>query len=245
MSSATTIEKAMLYEKYRLPYAEEMVGALRERIGKVEVIADIGAGTGQLARMFADGSTKIYAVEPDPAMREVATLSLENFSQIEVVARCAEETTLVTNSIDLIVVGNAFHRFKPEACGELRRILKKQGWVALVGYTFTNKAFTDMLFAKLSVLKAMANKQEKSWHRTPIDNLFGDNQLHTLKFRQSIVEDWVSFFGAACAVIEAPERTDREFVAFEAINREVFDAFAVAGKIQIEYETTVSFGLPG
>ena len=31
MISATIIEKAMLYEKYRLPYAEEMVGDLRGR----------------------------------------------------------------------------------------------------------------------------------------------------------------------------------------------------------------------
>ena len=58
------------------------------------------------------------------------------------------------------------------------------------------------------------------------------------------MEDWGSFFGAACAGIEAPERADKEFVEFEAINREVLDAFAVAGKIRIEYETTVSFGQP-
>jgi len=55
---------------------------------------------------------------------------------------------------------------------------------------------------------------------------------------------WTAFFGAACAGIEAPERTDRDFMQFEAINREVFDAFAVDSKIQIDYETRVSFGQP-
>jgi hypothetical protein len=55
---------------------------------------------------------------------------------------------------------------------------------------------------------------------------------------------WTAFFGAACAGIEAPERTDRDFRRFEAINREVFDAFAVDGKIQIDYETRLSFGQP-
>ena len=42
---------------------------------------------------------------------------------------------------------------------------------------------------------------------------------------------------------EAVDDTDH-FMQFEAINREVFDAFAVDSKIQIDYETRVSFGQP-
>jgi ubiquinone/menaquinone biosynthesis C-methylase UbiE len=239
-----TIEKAILYKKYRLPYAQEMVSDLLGCIGEVEVVADIGAGTGQLARMFADGNRKIYAVEPDAAMRQVAEVSLARFPQIEVINGSAEQATLADNSIDLIIVGNAFHRFKSEACTEFRRVLKKRGWVALVSYTFTNKAYTDMLFPKLGALKEVAGRQKKSWHRTPIENLFGSGQLHTLSYSQSYTEDWTSFFGAACAGIEAPERADEDFSQFEAINREVFDAFAVDGKIKIDYETRVSFGQP-
>ncbi len=88
MISAISVEKATLYEKYRLPYANEIVGDLLRHIGEVEVVADIGAGTGQLARMFADGNTKVYAVEPDPAMRKVASASLIGFSKIEVIDGC-------------------------------------------------------------------------------------------------------------------------------------------------------------
>lgn len=237
MISATTIEKATLYEKYQLPYAEEIVGNLLGLIGKIEVIADIGAGTGQLVRMLAYGNRKVYAIEPDPAMRKVAMEALKGFPQIEIVAGCAEQTTLTANSIDLIVVGNASHRFKPEACAEFGRILKKQGWIALVSYTFTDKAFADMLFSKLGTLKAMTTRQEKAWPRTPIETLFGDNQFHIRSYPQSYVGDWTAFFGAACAMIETPMCTEQEFVQFEAINREIFDAFVVDGKIEIEYET--------
>ena len=42
---------------------------------------------------------------------------------------------------------------------------------------------------------------------------------------------------------EAVDDADH-FVRFEAINREVFDAFALAGKIRIDYEICVSFGRP-
>jgi hypothetical protein len=46
MISTISVEKATLYEKYRLPYANEAVGDLLGRIGEVQVVADIGAGTG-------------------------------------------------------------------------------------------------------------------------------------------------------------------------------------------------------
>ena len=244
MTNTVSVEKATLYEKYRLPYSNEMEGDLLERIGEVEVIADIGAGTGQLARRFAGRSTKVYAVEPEPAMRQVATASLADFATIEIIAGFAEQIPLPENSIDLIVVGNAFHRFKPEACEELRRILKKQGWIALITYDFTNRAFAEMLFSKLAALKGVATRMEKTWHRMPVQALFEDAKIHTLSYRQSLTVGWTAFFGAACSGIEAPACNDEDFVAFEALNREVFEVFAVDGRIQIDYETRVSFGQP-
>jgi SAM-dependent methyltransferase len=244
MIRAISVEKAMLYEKYRLPYANEAVDDLLRCIGKVDIVADIGAGTGQLARLFAEKSTKVYAVEPEPAMRQVASAALADFATIEIRAGFAEQTTLAENSIDLIVVGNAFHRFKPEVCAEFCRILKQQGWIALFTYTFINSAFTDKLFSKLATLKRVANRIEKAWPKTPIQNLFGKGQIYTLSYPQSHTGDWTAFFGAACAGLEAPEHNDRDFAQFEAINREVFDTFAVNGKIQIDYETQLSFGQP-
>ncbi|HNT76522.1 MAG TPA: class I SAM-dependent methyltransferase [Anaerolineae bacterium] len=244
MLGGTTVEKAILYEKYRLLYAREAVDDLLGHMGEVQVVADIGAGTGQLARLFADRCARVYAIEPDPAMREVASASLASLASIEILAGFAEQTTLAEDSVDLIVIGNAFHRLKPEACQELRRILKKPGWIALFTYAFTNQAFTETLFSKLATLKSMTSKMEQSWHRTPVQNLFGEGQLHTLRYRQSHTEDWTAFFGAACSGIEAPTCSDQDFVEFEALNRQVFDAFAVDGKIQIDYETQVSFGQP-
>ncbi len=242
MTDSTTLEKAKLYEKYRLPYANAVADDLLNRIGKCEVIADIGAGTGQLTRLFANKCKKIYLVEPSLAMRTVASFSCGKFKTVEICANSAEQIAVAENSIDLIVIGNAFHRFRPEATKELRRILKKHGWVALFSYKFKNQAFTQMLFSKLATLRSLSGKIDKAWHKTPIQELFGGCQTQTVSYPQSHEQDWTAFFGAACSGIEAPERTDREFAQFERINREVFDKFAVNGIFQIDFETHVLFG---
>jgi SAM-dependent methyltransferase len=239
-----SIEKAKLYEKYRLPYASQGVRDLLDHIGSVEVIADIGAGTGRLARLFAEHGSQLYAVEPDPAMRQVAATELAEWDNIELRDGSAEQTTLAERSIDLIAIGNAFHRFKPKACAELRRILKPTGWIVLFTYTRSNRALEDLLFPKLAVLKGMMKEVKQAWHGMPEQELFGNCDVHRRSYQQSRADDWTIFFGSECSGIEAPEPGDPEFGQFETISREVFNAFAVDGVVQVEYETHIAFGQP-
>ena len=241
---AVSIERANLYEKYRLPYATQAVTDLLDYIGPVQVMADIGAGNGQLARLFAGRCPRIYAVEPEPAMREVASTALAHWPTIEVRAGSAEQTTLAEHSLDLIVVGNAFHRFKEEACAELRRILKPSGWVALFSWALTNKALEDMRNARLAELTVARSRVSKVWHGLPPEALFGDAYIHRRSYPQSRTDDWTTFWGSACTWLEAPEPGDEEFGPYEALNRDVFEAFAVNGTVEITYETHLAFGQP-
>jgi SAM-dependent methyltransferase len=241
---AVSIEKATMYERYRLPYASQAVADLLDYIGPVQVIADIGTGTGQLARLFADRCTRLYAVEPEPAMRQVASTALAEWTTVEVRAGCGEHTTLDDRSVDLIVIGNAFHRFKPEACTELRRILKPSGWIAIFWYSLTNKPLADMRAEKLATLKHAVSRMAELWLETPARELFGEADIHTWTYRQSRTDDWTTFFGSSCTWLEAPEPGDPEFGPFEAINREVFEAFAENGAVQVDYETYLAFGQP-
>ena len=135
-------------------------------------------------------------------------------------------------------------RLRPEACDELRRILTGRGHIALFYYSLANTALTDMLFGKLASLEGLSSRIDRSWHRLPIEALFGEARLQTISYPQVTTENWQAFFGAACAGVEAPEPADPEFSRFEQINREVFDTFAVDGQLRIEYETRVTFGRP-
>jgi len=72
---------------------------------------------------------------------------------------------------------------------------------------------------------------DQAWHRLPLETLFGPALMQASSYPQPQPQVWTAFFGAACSGIEAPERADPDFDAFEAINREVFEAFAVAGGV--------------
>ena len=244
MSNTMSLEKARLYEQYRLPYPAAMVDDLLKQIARPETVADIGAGTGQLSRLFADHCDLIYAVEPDDAMCQVASEALQNWPNIHIVHAAAEHTTLPDESIDLILIGNAYHRFRHEAINDLHRILKPNGWVALTTYTFTNQAFASRLFPKLGALKSMAARSAQAVHRLPMTELFGEQPIRTLRYPQTYDEDWTAFWGSARSGIEAPLPTNADFAQFEAINRDVFETFSTDGQIRMEYETRMDFGQP-
>jgi SAM-dependent methyltransferase len=244
MNDQISFAKARLYDQYRLPYAAQAVDELLRRIGQVQMIADIGAGTGQLARLFPGRCSRLYAIEPDPSMRAVAALALTDFPNIDILPGTAEHTGLPDRSLDLIVIGNAYHRFHPQAAAELRRILKPGGWAALFSYKFSNLSQAEMLSARLRAIKSIAARTAQSWHNLPVEVLFGRAPTLSLSVPQTCREDWEAFFGAACAGIEAPESGDPEFAQFEEIHRQVFDTFAVNGQLQIEYQTLVTFGQP-
>jgi len=236
-----SIERAKLYEKYRMPYAQDAVPDLLRKIGDVDVVADIGAGTGQLARQFVPHCRIVYAVEPDASMRSVAQDALRG-TCARVVDGTAERTTLPAQTIDLIVVGNALHRFRREACAEFARILKPDGWLAVFSYASLDTAFQESLAARLSSLPQLPARSRKAIHRVPHVEFFGGSEVSTLRYEQLCVRKWDEFFGAACGGIESPERSDVEFPPFEQVNRELFDEFAEDGRISLRYGTNILFG---
>lgn len=137
MSNPTTrfSDRVDNYIKYRPSYPVEILEVLRNQCGLTPdaLVADIGSGTGILTKLLLESGNKVFAVEPNQAMREAAEKTLGHDSNFCSVAANAEASKLDTASIDLVVCAQAFHWFDREkAKVEFSRILKSGGWAALI-----------------------------------------------------------------------------------------------------------------
>ena len=123
------------YVKYRPGYPPEVLRLFQNEINLQidSVVADIGAGTGISAKIFLENGNRIFAVEPNEAMRNAAAEFLTDYSNLMLVNGTSENTTLENDSVDFIVAAQAFHWFKQgETRKEFKRILKDEGFVALI-----------------------------------------------------------------------------------------------------------------
>jgi ubiquinone/menaquinone biosynthesis C-methylase UbiE len=65
-------------------------------------------------------------------MLEQAKKELQSYPKCQLIQATAEDTTLEDTSIDLITIGQAFHRFNNTAFkNEAKRILKKEKYIAI------------------------------------------------------------------------------------------------------------------
>jgi SAM-dependent methyltransferase len=88
-------------------------------------VLDLGAGTGKLTRALVPRFGRVYAVEPDDAMRDVLE---EVVPGAEALPGSAEAMPLADNEVDAVFSGEAFHWFAtPEALAEIVRVLRPRG----------------------------------------------------------------------------------------------------------------------
>src|SRR5512146_1480557 len=123
------------YIKYRPGYPAGVVETLRDECGlaPASIVADVGSGTGLLARILLGYGCRVYGIEPNAEMRAAGERLLEGYPLFTSLGGSAEETGLPDASVDFVTAGQAFHWFDPlRAREEFQRILKPRGWVALV-----------------------------------------------------------------------------------------------------------------
>jgi ubiquinone/menaquinone biosynthesis C-methylase UbiE len=94
-------------------------------------VVDIGAGTGKLTRAMLKAGYHVLAVEPNAAMRAVAT-AMEDHEQATWVAGKAEALPLGTNQFDIATFASSFNVVDQRlALHEASRVLKPAGLLAI------------------------------------------------------------------------------------------------------------------
>jgi SAM-dependent methyltransferase len=121
--------RADAYAVGRPSYPAAAIDALLEGLGDPAAlaVADLGAGTGLSSRAIAARGPRVFAVEPNAAMRENAAPD----ERVRWFAGTAEATTLPDGSVDVVAAFQAWHWVDhPAAVAEARRILRPHGRLA-------------------------------------------------------------------------------------------------------------------
>lgn len=126
--------KAADYTFGRPGYAPEAVAMITENLIRPGgAVADVGAGTGILAREFIRRGIDTYCVEPNADMRAQAEAALGGDVHFHMVPAPAEHTTLPDGSMALITAASAFHWFDKGAFAlECARVLEPDGQVCIL-----------------------------------------------------------------------------------------------------------------
>ncbi len=139
---------------------------MRQRCGLTEgsEIADVGSGTGALARLFLKTGNRVFGVEANPEMRRAGERLSRQHGRFTSVAAPAEDTTLPDGSVDLVTAGQAFHWFDPDLTrAEFARILKPGGCAALVWNTRRREG-RPFLVAYEELLQACGTDYREVYH---------------------------------------------------------------------------------
>ena len=235
------------YVRYRPSYPAEVLELLKTECGlsASSVVADIGSGTGKLTELLLKSGCRVFGVEPNREMREAGERWFGQSPQFTSIAASAETTTLQSNSVDLIVAGQAFHWFDRKRCRvEFSRILKPGGWVALIWNERRTDA-TPFLAAYEKLLRDFATDYVQVNHRnidsaSLCDFFRAEPELKRFPYVQYF--DLEGLTGRLLSSSYAPERGQPKHEAMLARLQQVFDTHQKGGQVAFDYDTLVYFG---
>jgi ubiquinone/menaquinone biosynthesis C-methylase UbiE len=235
------------YVRYRPGYPAAIITYLQQQFGmnKAQQVADIGAGTGISSALFLSAGYKVTAVEPNNKMREKAIELLNTFPQFNAVDGTAEHTTLVNNTIDIIIAGQAFHWFDMAAAkAEFKRILKDDGYVVLIwNERLIASAFEkeyDQLIIKHG--KDYVEVGHRNIDDKNIGAFFSPQPFHYKTFANRQLFDMEGLQGRLLSSSYMPVKGDAGYDAMIEDLRKLFERYKEEGFITINYLTKVYAG---
>ena len=235
------------YVKYRPGYPTEILQLFRDEMNlqNDSVVADIGAGTGISARIFLANGNRVFAVEPNAAMRGAAAEFLRDYPNLTLVDGTSENTTLTTNSVDFVVAAQAFHWFQPAETGkEFERILKNGGFVVLI-WNERQLDSTGFLREYENFLHEFATDYAEVRHENTSAEIIGEFFQANFKqktFQMAQTFDYAGLEGRLLSSSYTPTVENPRFEAMIKDLKRLFTKHAKTGRIDFLYDTKVYYG---
>lgn len=240
-------DRADAYARSRPTYPADAIDAIlagfSPRPGSPILAADIGAGTGISSRLLAQRACRVYAVEPNAAMRaRGAADSAASGLEIEWLDAAGEATTLDDQTLDLVLCAQSFHWLdRPRALSEFHRILRPYARLALLwnvqdrddpltaGYcTIMSRHAVDMPKSPWSLPGAAADLVE--------DERYAGYRALVFPHEQPLDRD--GFIERALSASYAP-KNGQPFLAMAADLRELFDEHQREDRVVLRYKTEI------
>lgn len=241
-------DRAEDYVKYRPHYSHDVVHALRQACGLEpdHLIADVGCGTGMLAKIFLENGNRVIGVEPNQAMREAGEKYLSGYPAFRMVDSSAESTTLPDASVDFVVAGQAFHWFRPvEARAEFARILKPGGWAGLVWHhrdalaTPFLRAYEEFV-GRFSVdYEHVSQKYVANYDQ--LQHFFAPNAMTMIQQQNAQSLDFDGLRGRLLSSSYIPKSGPKHDAMLEALPQ-LFSSHAIDGHVALQYDTNIYYG---
>ena len=235
------------YLRYRPRYPQALVSVLQEEVGLAPewVVADVGSGTGLSAEPFLDHGNLVFAVEPNAEMRRAAQERLRHRPRFRSVDGSAEATGLEEASVDLVVVGQAFHWFDRERSREeWIRILRPPRWVVLVWNTrrLTGSGFLEGYEA---LLREFGTDYQEVRHDRmepgALEAFFGGPvRRRTLPHRQVLGYEGLEGRLRSTSYVPSPGHGNHQ--AMLGALQKLFGEHQMGGRVTMEYETEIYTG---
>ena len=235
------------YLKYRPSYPAAIIPLLESECGLTPetLVADVGSGTGFMTEMFLSHGNRVIGVEPNAEMRSAGDRLLTKYPNFSSMNATAEATTLLDQSIDLIVAGQAFHWFdRRKTKIEFTRILKPGGWVVLIWNGFRVESSALVRGYQELLLRYGTDYREVSREieACDIETFYSPEKCRQARFDFKQVFDFEGLKGRLLSASYAPEQTDPRFDQMIGELQAIFEANRKDGTVDFDYETEVYYG---
>lgn len=237
--------KAEDYAKYRPHYPVEIIPFLKKNISLAAdwVVADIGSGTGISSELFIENGNTVFAVEPNDDMRKQAENFFNKNSLFKSMDGVAEATHLNDQSIDLIVVGQAFHWFeKALSKQEFHRIARRNSYLLLIWNERSQESPFQKGYEKMLSDFAPTYKEIQLIDEGAIKDFFSPNpfQQHSISHSQHF--DFEGLKGRLLSTSFAPPPQDPNYQPMMKRLAELFDELSREGQIEFKYSCELFWG---